>query len=276
MYEGRNAQMFQTTTGVITWMSNPAQPSFVWQLYHHDLDPNSSLYAVQKAAEPIHIQLNEQTGVAQIVNNSASALTQLTARSTLFRLDGSEASTKSYPVASVPASTTAAVAKVEIPQDISPVYFVRLDLSDAAGSLLSTNFYWQSTTQDDFAALQAMPPVTLDASGTSRVQGDQTILQVDLKNNTSAVALMTHLQLHRGKSDERVLPAFYSENYLSLAPGESRRITIETATKDLKAEPPVVELDGFNVTVEALNSRLAIRDNRNAQPAHWPASAIVP
>ncbi|HEX7159017.1 MAG TPA: glycoside hydrolase family 2 TIM barrel-domain containing protein, partial [Edaphobacter sp.] len=39
MYEGRNAQMFKATTGVITWMSHPAQPSFVWQLYHYDLEP---------------------------------------------------------------------------------------------------------------------------------------------------------------------------------------------------------------------------------------------
>ena len=34
MYEGRNAKLFHFATGVITWMSNPAQPSFVWQLYH--------------------------------------------------------------------------------------------------------------------------------------------------------------------------------------------------------------------------------------------------
>ena len=45
MYEGRNAQIFHPTTAVITWMSNPAQPSFVWQLYHYDLEPNASLFA---------------------------------------------------------------------------------------------------------------------------------------------------------------------------------------------------------------------------------------
>jgi hypothetical protein len=39
MYEGRNAKLFNPSTAVITWMSNPAQPSFVWQLYHYDLEP---------------------------------------------------------------------------------------------------------------------------------------------------------------------------------------------------------------------------------------------
>src|ERR1039458_8996781 len=35
MYEGRNAQLFHPATAIITWMSHPAQPSFVWQLYHY-------------------------------------------------------------------------------------------------------------------------------------------------------------------------------------------------------------------------------------------------
>ena len=69
MYEGRNAQLFHPATGVITWMSNPAQPSFVWQLYHYDLEPNSSLFAVKKASELVHIQFNEATGELQVINN---------------------------------------------------------------------------------------------------------------------------------------------------------------------------------------------------------------
>ena len=51
MYEGRNAQLFHPTTAVITWMSNPAQPSFVWQIYHYDLEPMSSYFAVMHASE---------------------------------------------------------------------------------------------------------------------------------------------------------------------------------------------------------------------------------
>ena len=33
-------------------MSHPAQPSFVWQLYHYDLEPNAALYAAKKARKP--------------------------------------------------------------------------------------------------------------------------------------------------------------------------------------------------------------------------------
>ena len=61
MYEGRNARLFHPATAVITWMSHPAQPSFVWQLYHYDLEPNSSLFAVRSAGEMQHIQSTSPT-----------------------------------------------------------------------------------------------------------------------------------------------------------------------------------------------------------------------
>ena len=60
MYEGRNAQMFHPTTAVITWMSDPAQPSFVWQIYHYDFEPMSSYFAVMHAGEMVHVQFNEE------------------------------------------------------------------------------------------------------------------------------------------------------------------------------------------------------------------------
>src|SRR5271156_5331907 len=78
MYEGRNAEMFKTTTGVITWMSHPAQPSFVWQLYHYDLEPNAALYAAKKASETVHVQFNEENRDIEVVNNRPDALNALT------------------------------------------------------------------------------------------------------------------------------------------------------------------------------------------------------
>ena len=70
MYEGRFAKLFHPATGVITWMSHPAQPSFVWQLYSHDLEPNAALYGTRKACEPVHIQLNQGDWHLMVINNS--------------------------------------------------------------------------------------------------------------------------------------------------------------------------------------------------------------
>ncbi|MGA7943577.1 MAG: sugar-binding domain-containing protein, partial [Candidatus Sulfotelmatobacter sp.] len=276
MYEGRNAEMFKTTTGVITWMSHPAQPSFVWQLYHYDLEPNAALYAVKKASETVHVQFNEEKRGVEVVNNRSDALNALSVNVLIYRFDGTLDSHKSYPVAQVPGSSTIKVAHIEVSTRISPLYFIKLDLTDASGKLLSSNFYWQHVAQDQFDGLMNLPTVMLDTDANTRTEGNKTMLTVTLHNNTNNVALLSHLQLHQKKSGRRVLPVFYSDNYISLVPGESSTITIEAATKDLQGDLPLVELDGYNVDVKPVDGLVSIMANVNAQPSHWPASLIVP
>ena len=276
MYEGRNAQMFKATTGVITWMSHPAQPSFVWQLYHYDLDPNSALYAVKKAAETVHVQLNESNGGIEVVNNKPETLTGLIVKMTIYESDSKVSSENKYVVAQVPGSTAVKVAQIEPNGKISPLYFVKLDLIGSEGQLLSTNFYWQNVAEDDFGGLMKLPSVLLEAEASSQVEGDNTVLTVTLHNTTNVIALMAHLQLHQKQSGKRVLPVFYSDNYLSLVPGESRTVTIQAATKDLAGDSPMVLVDGFNVDVKPVEGAVSIAPNVNAQPMHWPATDIVP
>jgi mannosylglycoprotein endo-beta-mannosidase len=276
MYEGRNAEMFKKTTGVITWMSHPAQPSFVWQLYHYDLEPNASLYAAKKAAETVHVQLNEANGAIQVVNNTPETLTGLTVHATIYGFDSKVSSEKTYPVEAVPGSATVKVAQNEVSAGISPIYFVKLDLIGSDYKPLSTNFYWQAVAQDDFTGLGKLPTALIDVAATSRVEGEKTLLTVTLKNPTEKVALMTHLQLHQRGSGKRVLPVFYSDNYVSLAPGETRTVTIEAATRELAGEAPEILVDGFNVDVRPMEGPVSVRLNENAQPMHWPASDLVP
>ena len=276
MYEGRNSGMFKTNTGVITWMSNPAQPSFVWQIYHHDLEPNAALFAVKKAGEPVHVQLNEENRGIEVVNNRPQPLNDLAVTMLVYRFDGTLDSHITYPVAQVPASSTVKVAQSLVSARITALYFIKLNFTDASGKLLSTNFYWQHVSQDQFDGLMKLPRVALDADAASRIEGDNTIVTVTLHNNTSHVALLTHLQLHQKKSGKRVLPVFYSDNYISLVPGESATVSIEAATKDFQGDQPLVEVDGFNVDVKPVDGPVSIEENLNALPSHWPASDIVP
>jgi beta-mannosidase len=276
MYEGRNAEMFKTTTGVITWMSHPAQPSFVWQLYHYDLEPNAALYAAKKASETVHVQFNEENRGIEVVNNRPDALAALTLQVLIYRFDGTLDSQKTYPVAQVPGSSTIKAAQIVVSARISPLYFIKLDLTDASGNLLSTNFYWQHVAQDQFDGLMNLPTVVLDAEANARTEGDNTVVTVTLHNHTDHVALLSHLQLHQKKSGRRLLPVFYSDNYISLVPGESSTVSIEAATKDLQGDLPLVELDGYNVDVKPVDGPVSIVANVNAQPSHWPPSDIVP
>jgi hypothetical protein len=275
MYEGRNAQLFHPLTGVITWMSDPAQPSFVWQIYHYDLEPNSSLFAVRSAGEMQHIQFNEATGELQVINNLPELLNNAVAHVTVYNLDGSAAYQHETPV-TAPPSTAANLGAVQFPATVSAVHFLRLELNDAAGRLISRNFYWRSLPEhpDDFTAMEKMSKVTIEAKGESKTVGEKRIVTVALHNPSTNLAVMAHLQLRRKTSGERVLPVYYSDNYVSLVPNETRTITIEAALSAFKGEVPLVMLDGWNVTVAPTTSGVAIAPNLDAQPARSPVTGL--
>ena len=118
---------------------------------------------------------------------------------------------------------------INFPATVSPVHFIKLELLDAKEKLVSSNFYWRAPLEhpDDFTALNKMAAVKLEANAAiADAEGRRTVT-VTLHNPSKNVALMTHVQLRREKSGERVLPVYYSDNYVSLVGGETRTIKIE-------------------------------------------------
>jgi hypothetical protein len=292
MYEGRNARLFNPATAVITWMSNPAQPSFVWQLYHHDLEANASLFAVKKAGEMVHIQLNESNGELQVINNRPEMLKGAKAHMWVIDLDGAVKYERDFDVTG-PASTAINLGAVDPvdgdwhwPKNLSAVHFLKFELRDSAGKLLSDNFYWRGTAEqpDNLQALDTMKKAVLEAKAT-RANGEGKVrVTVTLHNPGPEVALMAHLQLRRGRpqsgsSDaspwtERVLPVFASDNYVTLAAGESRTVVLEADAAELKGEAPYVAVDGWNVGVRSAGSPVPVELNENAQVDRWPVTGL--
>ena len=66
----------------------------------------ASLYAVKKASETIHVQMNEVNMRMEVVNNTPDPLTGLTARATIYDSNSKVEAEKTFPVANVPGSTT--------------------------------------------------------------------------------------------------------------------------------------------------------------------------
>jgi Exo-beta-D-glucosaminidase Ig-fold domain/Glycosyl hydrolases family 2/Glycosyl hydrolases family 2, sugar binding domain/Glycosyl hydrolases family 2, TIM barrel domain len=302
MYEGRNAKLFNPATAVITWMSSPAQPSFVWQLYHHDLEPNSALFAVKKANEMVHVQFNELNGDLQVINNLPVILQGATAHLAVYDLTGTVKFEKDFAITG-PASRAIDLGAIDPvegdwhwPRDLSPVHFIKLDLKDSTGKLLSQNFYWRGPNSglanaftgdpDNLKSLDSMKTVTLHASAAQSEADGKLQISVSLHNPGPGIALMAHLQLRHGKPSSsanpdpltnvtsRVLPVYYSDNYISLVPGESRTITIEAAEADLKGDSPQIVVDGWNIAVAAASSPVPIALNINAQVDHWPVTGL--
>jgi hypothetical protein len=220
--------------------------------------------------------LNEGNGDVEVINNLDAPLEKARAHLSIYNLDGTVAYQHDFDV-SAAASVATSLGAVEWPAGISAVHFVKLELRDADGKLISENFYWraQPEHQDDLKALGEMPTVTLDAKVARRDVAGTSFLDVTLHNPGTQIALMAHVQLRRKGSGERVLPVYYSDNYLSLVPNESRMITIEAATSDLKREAALVLVDGWNVGVSASSAAgVDIALNVGAQADHWPVTGL--
>jgi exo-1,4-beta-D-glucosaminidase len=149
---------------------------------------------------------------------------------------------------------------------LSTTYFLRLQLQDAAGKLVSDNFYWLSTKADtldwskrrdtvytpqkefaDLTGLNSLPQVTLLSSAATSSEGRKDAVTVTVKNPSKSVAFMTHLRLTRGKGGDDLVPIFWSDNYFSLLPGEERKVTGTYDSSSREGKPAILIVEGFNV-----------------------------
>jgi len=126
------------------------------------------------------------------------------------------------------------------------VHFIRLKL-EQEGDLLSENFYWRGSARDDYRALRTLPTVRLISSTSVDRNGDRWYLTTTLENETDQPALMVRLKVVRSNSGDLITPVLYSDNYVSLMPGEQKTIRMELQHADTRGESPQVIVSGFNV-----------------------------
>ena len=254
MFEAWNASLWNPSTGLFLWMTHPAWPSTVWQVYSSDYDTHAAFYGSKKACEPVHVQWNLNDDSVSVINNPAKPLEDATLKLRIIALDGTTLSETSTPI-KVAANSAAQVAKV-VWSDMTahPVQFLKLELLNRDDQLLSDNFYWHSQKPEHLRALEDLPKVELAGSVRFTTESKETVATVDLANPAQTVALMSHLVLRNTADGERILPAYASDNYVNLLPGEKKSITIRcTSNQDAKALS--VSLDGWNITPANLSQK---------------------
>jgi hypothetical protein len=231
--------------GLLLWMSHPTWPDFVWQTYDYYFDPTAAYFASKKASEPLHIQWNPRTDNVEVVNYSAGKVTGLTAQVEILNLDGSKQWDKTASLESAEDSVRSPI-KIEYPTDLTAVHFLRLKLTRGS-QVLSENFYWRGTEDNNFRALRSLPKIKLSAATHIERKSSEWVLHTELSNLSSAPALMVRVKAVRGKSGDRILPAIYSDNYVALMPGETRTIETQLEDADARGEHPQIVVEGFNL-----------------------------
>jgi beta-galactosidase/beta-glucuronidase len=220
MFEGRS----KFRQGLLLWMSHPAWPSMVWQTYDYYLEPTAAYFGCKKASEPIHIQWNPVFDTVEVVNSNAGNKAGLIAKAQLINMDGSIQWEKQTTV-DCKEDATVRCFKLEFPESLSSVHFLKLILTKDE-KIISDNFYWRGLEDGNYTALRDLPKVKLNNSSRIKKSGENWIITTTLENTSKEPALMLRLKVVGKKSGNRILPVFYSDNYISLMPGEEKVITI--------------------------------------------------
>jgi hypothetical protein len=131
-----------------------------------------------------------------------------------------------------------------------PMLLVSLRLTDKAGKLLSENFYWRGKDEAAYRALDGLQQVRLgmQVGVPAQVDGEQ-MLTVTLANDAAVPVLNAKLTLLDARGT-RILPAYYSDNYVALLPGEKRSVTIRYPAS--QSGVPSVTLRGWNVVPQSV------------------------
>ena len=242
MFEGRSLYR----QGLLLWMSHPAWPSMVWQTYDYYLEPTAAYFGCKKACEPIHIQWNPVFDNIEVVNYNARNQSGLSAKAQLINMDGSVQWAKERAL-DCREDSTAICFKLEFPKSLSSVHFIKLTLKKG-DKTLSENFYWRGLVDGNYQALRDLPVIKLQNSTKTEKSGKEWILTTTLNNTSKTPAMMIRLKVVGKNSNNRILPVFYSDNYISLMPGETRVITMNLKDEDTLGEIPVVEISGYNIS----------------------------
>jgi hypothetical protein len=241
IYEGFDSRLWNDCSGVLFWMSHPSWPSVVWQLYSWDYEPNASYFGAKKAGEPVHIQMDLPDCKIAVINHHFVPLVDAVANATIYDLSGKEV--QNYSTNFV-AAADACTGLFDLDWPSNGTYFAKLELSDKHHKLLSQNFYWHARDDEQLQELNNLQTVELKGSLKSYADTNQTVIVAKVTNPGSTPALSIKLTIRDVDTGERILPAYYDDNYFSLLPGESRQIRIECAAPKGKVQ---LDLSGWNI-----------------------------
>ena len=259
MFEAYGAEKYHAT-GVIQWMLNNAWPSFFWHLYDYYLVPGGGFFGARKANEPLHIQYRYDDGKVVVVNSTLSAYQGLRASAKVFDLGSKPQFAQE---SSLDLTADGVAVAFAVPRQ-SATAFVQLELRDARNRLVSENLYWvpaklaqldwdkssyvntPALSYADMRDLAGLPRTVVQASASQGSQRGE--VRVELKNSGGSIAFFTHLRAVKAGTEEEVAPVFWSDNFVSLLPGNTRALTVS----GLGEAAVEIKVDGWNVAPRTL------------------------
>jgi len=224
--EGRAAKMWDWYTGILIWKTQNPWTSLRGQMYDWFLDVNASLYGTRKGCEPLHPYYNLATKTVEIVN-TALGIHDVTVRAQLFKTDGSIAWSDDMSL-KINANEVKQLFPVPVPESVEGVYFLKLSLFKD-NKMLTDNIYWLSTVANDFHGLTALPRTKPEITHQYSCKDGVCYVTVGLKADKN-ISFFNRIKVFDKATGKRILPVHYSDNYITLMPGDDKTANVEFAT----------------------------------------------
>ncbi|KAI1367155.1 family 2 glycoside hydrolase [Xylaria arbuscula] len=243
-------------TGLIYWMLNNAWPSLHWNLFDYYLHPAGSYFGAKLGSRLEHVAYDYLKKAVYLINHSIDKNGPRTISVDVVDKNGKSlySTTKTVETES---NTSRNVLDLSAHlKSITDVVFLRITLAAAdSKSILSRNVYWIAKDLDvldwedsdwfftpvtkyaNYASLNKLPSAKVTVS-TRANKGKEQGSTVTLENKSSVPAVFIALNLVN-KDGQDVLPAFWSDNYVTLWPHEKLELQVEgrgAATVEVKGK----------------------------------------
>ncbi|MBD0779625.1 glycoside hydrolase family 2 [Maribacter sp. ANRC-HE7] len=253
IFEAWNSRLWDDASGVLLWMTHPAWPSMIWQTYSWDYETYGAYYGAKKGCEPIHIQRNTNDGKVLVINTTLNEYKGLTASATA--IDGSGSTLFEHKTnIGVNQNSKKDCFFFNIPDSfkLPEVYYIKLELTDRSGKMIADNFYWETINNNHkYYDFNIMDQVVVKAEGNHQISNGKLSGSIKVKNPSEAIALALKLNLRNSATNERILPAYFSDGYFSLLPGEEKVLFFECDKADLPDDLKITA-EGYNVDSQTL------------------------
>lgn len=261
---GRNKY---SALGITTWKYDVAWPAaLTWHYVDWYLQPTAAYFGAKKACESLHVQYSYDDRSVWVVSSLLEGAKGLKVTARVFNLDMSEKLNKSATV-DVDADGKTQAFILEMPEGLTKAHFLRLDLQGADGQPVTSNTYWLSTVPDvpgemvdswenfsvtpkstaDYTDLASLPAVAPEVTSAIEDGEKENTCRVTLKNASDQVAFFINVGLVSPESKVDVTPVFWSENFVTLLPGETKTLEGRYYKADAAQGRPSVRVHGWNV-----------------------------
>lgn len=255
LMEGHIDHMWDWYTGVIIWKTQNPWTALRGQMYDYYLDPNAGLYGLHHANEALHVMYDPLDGMITIANHTFSPYHDVMVQVKAFDIWGQDSTILQWIVEISPTSILKIypVKKVLDKLFAERGGFLSMRLIDSSRKVLSDNLYWFPDSTGRYSGLQQMGKASMSAEAVRTGDGR---IAVTLRNPSGGpIAFFNRISLVDSLTRKRILPVFYSDNYVSVLPGEEKTVYIDPSDVKKESESAEVSVKGWNVATQYLEIR---------------------